>query len=189
MVRRSSGTRSEGLTAARLMMVVASMWPVFVFSAVRGNDLITDHWFIAFCSAMVVIPNAFLLLRIHIARKRRDTRSFSVGASEEHRSERLLYLFAMLLPLHVGDIETWRELWASAAALTFIAFLFWHLNLHYINPAFAVFGYRVFTISLGNERHQLAGRRYTVITKRRGVRPGDWIRTHRLSETVYLMDH
>ena len=52
-----------------------------------------------------------------------------------------LYLFAMLLPFYSQDLGSWRYLGASFAALAFIVFLFWHLNLHYMNLLFAALGF------------------------------------------------
>ena len=179
----------QGLRTARLLMAVGSMSPLFILWAIQGNDLIADRWFIPFCVSMVVLPNAFLLLRIHIARKRADKRSLAVGATENRPDHILVYLLAMLLPLYGGQVESWRQLCASATALTFIVFMFWHLNLHYMNPAFAAFGYRIFTVSPPDDGNPLTGRtHHAVITRRAGLAPGDVITAYRLSDTVYLAD-
>ena len=55
-----SRTHSEGLKAARLLMVLSSVAPLFILWAIRGNSLIPDRWFIGFCALMVIVPNAFL---------------------------------------------------------------------------------------------------------------------------------
>ncbi len=54
----------EGLKAARLLMVLSSISPLFILWAIRGNSLIPDRYFLAFCALMVVMPNAFLWLRV-----------------------------------------------------------------------------------------------------------------------------
>lgn len=170
-------------------MVLGSMSPLFVLWAIRGNHVIADRWFIGFCVFMVVIPNAFLLLRIYMARKRADKRELAVGAAEDHRDHMLVYLFAMLLPLYGDQLESWRQLGASAAAFTFIVFLFWHLNLHYMNLAFAAFGYRVFTVSPPDNGNTLSGMtRQAVITRRATFAPGDRVTAYRISDTVYLVE-
>ena len=179
----------EGLRAARLLMVLGSMSPLFILWAIRGSVVIADRWFIGFCVFMVVIPNAILLLRIYTARKRADKRELAVGAAEDHRDHMLVYLFAMLLPLYGDQLGSWRHLGATAAALTFVVFLFWHLNLHYMNLAFAVFGYRVFTVSPPDDGNPLTGTtRQTVITRRMSLAPGERIIAYRLSDTVYLAE-
>lgn len=189
MVRLSSGAHGEGLRVARLLMVLGSMSPLFVLWAIRGNGVIADPWFIGFCVSMVIFPNAFLLLRICMARKRADRRELAVGTAEDHRDHMLVYLFAMLLPLYADQLGSWRHLWAAAAALTFIVFLFWHLNLHYMNLAFAVFGYRVFTVYPPADGNPLTGRtRQAVITRRLSLAPGDRITAYRLSNTVFLVE-
>ena len=67
----------------------------------------------------------------------------------------------MLLPFYSEDIGTWRDLGATLAALAFIVFLFWHLNLHYMNLLFAVRGLRVFTVYPPADGNALTARRAT----------------------------
>ena len=117
---------------------LSSISPLFILWAIRGNSLIPDRWFAGFCALMVIVPNAFLWLRIRTARQQSDKRELTVGAADDHRDDILVYLFAMLLPFYSEDIGTWRDLGTTLAALAFIVFLFWHLNLHYMNLLFAV---------------------------------------------------
>lgn len=167
-------------------MVLSSISPLFILWGIRGNPLIPDAWFIGFCAFMVMGPNAFLWLRIRIARKQEDKRELTVGTADDHRDHILVYLFAMLLPFYSEDLGTWRDLSATVAALAFIVFLFWHLNLHYMNLIFAARHLRVFTICppTGNA---LSGKsRYALITRRVSLAPGERITAYRLSDTVYL---
>lgn len=169
------------------MMVLSGMSPLFVLWAIRGASVVPDGWFFAMCAAFVVIPNAFLWLRIRSARKHNQTRELVVGSSEDHRDHLLVYLFATLLPFYSESIATWRELLATIAALGFIAFLFWHLNLHYMNVWFALRGYRVFTIYAPDDGNPISGRYgLVVITPRVSLRAGDRVMCYRLSDTVYL---
>lgn len=187
MSRRPARTHSEGLKAARLLMVLSSISPLFILWAIRGNSLIPDYWFIGFCTLMVVVPNAFLWLRIRIAKKQSDKRELTVGTADDHRDHILVYLFAMLLPFYSEDLGTWRDLGATVAALAFIVFLFWHLNLHYMNLIFAVRGLRVFTVYPPADGNPITGRtRQAVITRRVSLAPGERIVAYRLSDTVYL---
>jgi hypothetical protein len=187
MLPHASSTHNEGLKLARLLMVLSSISPLFILWAIRGNSLIPDHYFIAFCMLMVIVPNAFLWLRIQIAIRQADKREITVGTADDHRDHILVYLFAMLLPFYSEDLGSWRYLFASFAALAFIVFLFWHLNLHYMNLLFAALGLRVFTIYPPADHNPLTGRtRYAVITRRVSLVPGDRIIAYRLSDTVYL---
>ena len=183
----TSSTHSEGLKAARLLMVLSSISPLFILWAIRGNSLVPDRWFIGFCALMVVVPNVFLWLRIRIARKQADKRELTVGTADDHRDHILVYLFAMLLPFYSEDLGTWRDLGATVAALAFIVFLFWHLNLHYMNLIFAARGLRVFTVYPPAGGNALTGKtRYALITRRVSLASGDQIVAYRLSDTVYL---
>jgi hypothetical protein len=182
-----SSTPREGLRAARLLMVLSSISPLFILWAIRGNSLIPDRWFIGICAVLVVVPNAFLWLRIRTAKKQIDKRELTVGTADDHRDHILVYLFAMLLPFYSEDLGNWRYLGASVAALAFIVFLFWHLNLHYMNLLFAALGYRVFTVYPPADGNPLTGKsRQALITRRVSLSPGEKIVTYRLSDTVYL---
>ncbi len=184
-----ASTTHEGLKAARLLMVLSSISPLFILWAIRGNSLIPDRWLIGFCSLMVVVPNGFMWLRFQTAKKQADKRDLTVGTADDHRDHVLVYLFAMLLPFYSEEIDTWRDLGATLAALAFIVFLFWHLNLHYMNLCFAARGYRVFTVSPPADGNPLTSRtRQAVITRRASLAPGDRLAAYRLSDTVYLED-
>lgn len=187
MNRVPVSTHSEGLKTARLLMVLSSISPLFILWAIRGNTLIPDHYFIGFCALMILLPNAFLWLRIRTAKKNNDRREISVGTADDHRDHILVYLFAMLLPFYSEDLGTLRDLAATLAALSFIVFLFWHLNLHYMNLLFAALGYRVFTVYPPADGNPLTGKtRHAVITRRVCLSPGEKLITYRLSDTVYL---
>jgi hypothetical protein len=168
-------------------MVLSSISPLFILWAIRGNTLIPDRYFIGFCVLMVVVPNAFLWLRIQTARKQEDKRELTVGKADDHRDHILVYLFAMLLPLYSEELGSWRNLGSALAALGFIVFLFWHLNLHYMNLLFATRGYRVFTVYPPADGNLLSGKAsHALITPRVSLSPGDRLVAYRLSDTVYL---
>jgi len=136
---------------------------------------------------MVVLPYLFLQFRIKTAKKLQEKREVVVGAAEDHRDHLLVYLFAMLLPFYPIDTGTWRDLAALVSALGFVIFLFWHLNLHYMNIFFAIKGYRVFTISPPMDNNPLSGKGTLVlVTPRSSILPGEHIIAYRLSDTVYF---
>jgi len=177
----------EGMKTARVLMVLSSISPLFVLWAIRGVKLIPDVYVISFCALMVLVPNAVLWGRIRAAKASNDKRPIAVGTAEDHRDHLLVYLFAMLLPFYPVDLGAARDLAATLVALAFIVFLFWHLNLHYMNVIFAVFGFRVFTVYPpvdGNRLTSKAG--LVLITRRVSLHPGDHIEAYRISDTVYM---
>ncbi len=177
----------EGLKAARFLMVLSSVSPLFVLWAIRGTEIVPDAYFLTFCVLMVIVPNAFLWLRIATSKTNNDKRELVVGVAEDHREHLLVYLFAMLLPFYADTLATWRALVAALAGLAFILFMFWHLNLHYMNILFAIFGYRVFSLYPRDDGNALSGRlNYVVITPRVSLLPGERITVHRISDTVYF---
>lgn len=185
--RTSGGRHGEGLAIARFLMVLGSFSPLFILWAIRGSVLAPDAYLIGFCTAMIAIPNVFLWARIHTARRQRDTRELTVGKAEDHRDHILVYLFAMLLPLYALDPGTWRYVASVFAALAFIVFLFWRLNLHYMNLFFAIRGYRVFTVYPPADANPLTGRvAFVLITHRVTLPRGARLIAYRLSDSVYL---
>lgn len=187
MKTSASNRHSEGLKTARLLMVLSSVSPLFILWAIRGNSLIPDHWFVGFCVLMVILPNGFLWARIRTAKRQDDKRELKVGKADDHRDHILVYLFAMLLPFYAESVTSWRELGATLTALSFIVFLFWHLNLHYMNIIFAARGFRVFTVYSPIDSNSISGKTpFTVITRRVRLSPGEHLVAYRLSDTVYL---
>jgi hypothetical protein len=117
--------------------------------------------------------------------KLKETRELVVGTAEDHRDHLLVYLFAILLPFYAADLGTYRDLAAALAALGFIVFLFWHLNLHYMNLLFAVFSYRVFTVNPPADNNPHTGKvSQVLITRRTLVLPGERMVVYGLSDTV-----
>lgn len=178
---------SEGLKIARLLMVLSSVSPLFILWAIRGNKLISDAYLFALCMFMVVVPNVFLCLRIVTVKRLKEQRELVIGKSEDHRDHLLVYLFSMLLPFYGAELATWRDLAALLIALGFIVFLFWHLNLHYMNVLFAALGYRVFTIYPPSDGNPLSGKiSQVLITRRVGLSTGQHVVAYRLSDTVFF---
>jgi hypothetical protein len=177
--------RAEGMKAARLMMVLSSLSPLFILWAIRGIVIVGDGWLISVAALMVILPNVFLWVRIWTAKKLNEKREIVVGTAEDHREHLLVYLFAMLLPFYTANLNTWREIASAFTALAFIVFLFWHLNLHYMNVFFAMLGFRVFTIYPPRDNNPHTGRLSQVLITRRVVlTAGDRITAYRLSDTV-----
>jgi hypothetical protein len=183
----STGSQAEGLRLARLFMVVSSLSPVFVLWAIRGIAELPDEWVLGVCGFLAVIPNLFLLARIHTARKNSDRRTLTVGRATDHREHLLVYLFAVLIPLYDVNLSSRREVAAVVAALLFVIFLFWHLNLHYTNIGFAIFGYRVFTVDPPQTANAASGKdSFVIISARSSIRTNEEITALRLSNTVYF---
>lgn len=186
-MQRVREQRGEGLRLARLLMVLSSLFPLFVLMAIRGNKLFPEQYFISACLALAIMPSIFLWWRVRTVQIQDDIRRLKTGQSEDHRSHVLVYLFATLLPFYREEIENIRDLLAMCVALGLIIFLFWRLNLHYLNIFFAFFRYHVFTVSPPEgENAQNGLGDFVLITKRKKVKEGEHIIAYRLSNTVYL---
>lgn len=178
---------TEGLPVARVLMVLSSLSPLFVLWAIRGAPVLADKWLILICSVLTIVPNLILFTRIKIARKRLDRKTLNIGAAEDHREYLLVYLFAVLLPFWAANLSNTRELAATITAFIFIVFLFWHLNMHYMNIFFAIFGYRIFTINPRAGGTDIDGRECIVlITQRAHLNPESELIAFRISNTVFI---
>ena len=177
----------EGLGFLRLCMVLAGFAPLFVLMAIRGIAIVPDMWLWTACVLLMAVPILFLFLRLLVVWHDEPPRLIAVGQVEESRSHILTYLFATFLPFYRQDLGDMRDLIAIVVAVLFIIFLFWHLNLHYVNILLAVFGYHVYTIRPKNDEENPYTSRIpiVVISRRRSLAPGGNIRGYRLSDSLY----
>lgn len=174
--------RSEGLRVARFLMVVGSFAPLFLLWAIQGSKWLGDTVWATGCLALAICPNLILWLRLKIASRERDEMQLSVISAEDHRVHLLTYLFATLLPFYAAPIESPRQLCAVVVGLMFVLFLFWRMNLHYMNLAFAAAGYNVYTVDLDGP----VPRKAVLLTKRSYLGSHCAITALRLSDTVFL---
>jgi hypothetical protein len=177
---------NRGLPIARLLMVVSSLAPLFLLWAIRGAASVPDRYWASGCVFLAAAPNLVLLWRWRTARRRNDHRIVRVAAARDQSEHLLVYLFAMLLPLYTANLGNERELFAVVAAFVFIVFLFWHMNLHYMNLVFAICGYRVYTVEMPGQGGK-AGTAVILLSRRHSPPPpGTSIDGLRLSDTVFL---
>ena len=176
----------EAFQFMRLVMVLSSMAPLFLLWAVRGSSLIPNYYFIPGCLLIATVPTLLLLLRIRIAKSTNDCQVKSVYRADDHKDHILVYLFATLLPFYTADLQSYREFGATVLALAFILFLFWHLNMHYMNLLFALQGYRVFTVTPDSQDMHSGKAAFVILAKRTALVEGQKIETYRLSDTVFI---
>lgn len=176
----------EGLPLARLNMVIASLSPLFILWAVRGIPNIPDCILISACTGLIVLPNMVLFGRLVFAVKACDVQTKKIGTTEDHRDHLLVYLFAILLPFWDAGLNNARNIVAAIVALVFIIFLFWHLNLHYMNLIFAMMGYRVFSVHPTDSGNAVSGEDvFVLVTKRSSLPTGLELSAFRISNHVF----
>lgn len=177
---------SHSLAGLRLILVLGSLAPLFLLWAIRGNNIVSDSLLIPACLAIAFIPNLIMVARRNAAIRAKSTREIVVGRAEDHREHLIVYIFAILLPLYGIAPESWRDLAATGAVLLLIVFIFWHLNLHYMNLIFAFMNYRVFTIYPNDDGNPYSGQEtFALITRRVHIKSDDRIVAYRLSDTVF----
>jgi hypothetical protein len=180
-----SGT-THGLRFVRLLMVVGSLAPLFFLWAIRGASPIPDRYWIGTCLMLAIVPNLVLVWRWRTAKRRNDHRVIVIVTARDQSEHLLVYLFTMLLPLYTANLANERELLSVLAAFVFIVFLFWHMNLHYMNIAFAILGYRIYTVEMATPQASAKGS-VILLSKRDAPPPtGASIDSFRLSDTVFI---
>jgi hypothetical protein len=176
----------EAFQTLRMVMVLSSMAPLFLLWAVRGSSLIPNNYFIPGCLILAFVPTALLLIRIRKAKTAKDCQTKVIFRADDHKDHILVYLFATMLPFYTADLQSYRELGATVLALAFILFLFWHLNMHYMNLLFAIQGYRVFTVTPNPTDPHGGKAPFVVLAKRTALGEGQSIETYRISDTVFI---
>lgn len=186
MNRSRNGTTRQGLSGLRFFLVLGSLAPLFLLWAIRGNHLIPDSWLLPACILLIAVPNIILIWRRNSVRRERATKELVVGQAEDHRDHLIVYVFTILIPIYGLSPDGWRDIYATAMVLTLIIFIFWHLNLHYMNIVFALMGYRVFTVYPPDESNSASGKQtVALITSRVHISRGEKIIAYRLSNTVF----
>ena len=181
-------TANGGLRIARFLMVVGSLSPLFILWAIRGARVVPDIWWIALCLSCAVAPNLALLYRWRRAVTNNDHRVIIAQSAKDQSDHLLVYLFAMLIPLFGVDLGSLRDVLSVFAAFVFIVFIFWHMNLHYMNILFALAGYQVFTVQArtSTQNEASASRTLVILSKRHAIPPETQIDGFRLSDSVLI---
>ena len=179
----------ENLKFMRLLMVVGSFSPLFILIAARGSEIINNYILILICFILIIFPNLILQRRIHIIKKNKQNVQDIKPINVTDQGEAIIiYLFAMLIPLFEADLNSLRGLISIIIAIIFLIFVFWKLNLHYINIFFTLFGYSVFVVekekfSGGGKKERI---KIVLLSKKELLSQGRLIQAYRISDTVYI---
>lgn len=168
-----------GLDLVRAAMVLSGLAPLFLLWSIRGIEGVPDSALWGICGVLVVFPTGLLVTRWLIAKRQKDIRTFDVGEVQNHRDHAVVYLLAMVLPLYDVNLGTVRQTFAMIAALCLVAFLFFHLRLHYVNLIFAMRGYSAYSWSTPDGP-------IVVLSQAGALHRGDRITCYRLGGSVYV---
>lgn len=177
------GMTNQRLELVRLMLVISAFSPVFILWAIRGPAGISEKWLWVAVCLFAVLPNAIIYLRYRIALKRQDRRSLQTKQASDTREHLLIYLFAMLMPLYDANMSCWRDTAALIAAFALVVFIFWHLDLNYLNLLFALMGFRLYVLPADSASHS---RGIILFSRRHELPPSAEVSAYRLSDTIYV---
>ena len=176
----------EGFQILRLVMVLSSMAPLFVLWAVRGSGPIPDKYFVPGCLLLAIVPTLVLQWRIRTAERTNDIQTKTVLPRRRPPRSYTCLLVRDASAIYTVNLRDYREFAATLLALLFILFLFWHLNMHYMNLLFAFKGYRVFTVTPNPADRVGSQAPFVILTKRIALLQGEQIKAYRLSDTVFI---
>ncbi len=136
---------------------------------------------------MAFIPLLIVCSRICIVQDPNDHQLLVAGPTEDKTNYVLSYLVAMFLPFYQGDPMSYRDLLATGTALSLIVFIFYRLELHYLNVGLAFFKYQAFSVAPPSDGNQYTRQdSFILITKRKVLKPGETYMVWRVTDTVYL---
>lgn len=176
---------SQSLFIARLLIVMGSMAPLFFLWLFKDPDTIVLPYFRTILASLILIPNIILCLRIIYSIKDKESSPITIMSSDNQKDHLLTYLFALLIPFYQADFSNYYGIISSFLVVLLLVFLFLHLNLHYVNILFAIFGYRVYTIT-PNEKLNRSADSVVLLTKRVRLNIDDRITAFRISDTVFI---
>ena len=130
---------------------------------------------------MAVLPTLFLCF---VSRPLEGSKiaGKTVYRADDHRDHILVYLFSMLLPFYTVNLNDWRSLQPPAWHCSNI-FLFWHLNIHYMNCIRRPWLPRVY--HLPDPQDQFGSRvPFVILTKRPSLPDGTKLETYRLNDVL-----
>ena len=187
MMKRSTSPKvGEGLKLMRVLMVLSSFSPLFILWAVQGSSLISNWWLLPVCGLAFLLPNAGLYLRIKLAIKKQHSYELTIGTSEDHTNDVLVYLLAMLLPLYSPELSSIQGVLADGLAFVLIVALFYKLRLHYINPVLIFLGYHIFAVRAPDDGNPLnSNGQFFLITRRLSL-DGERLPCYVISDTWLL---
>lgn len=169
----------EPFLLLRVLMAVSSLSPLFFLIAIKGSALLSDSLLASICAAVIIISTSMLALRVKASLRNDDTATLKIVDVEDSRDHLLVYLFAVLVPLFQADLDTPRNALLFCSVLALVLFLLVHLRLYYANVLFAVFHFKIFTLTTEE------GRRIALISKKEKVIPSE-MTLHRVSNFLYI---
>ena len=170
----------------KLVLILSSMSPLFALLAIRGSNILPDYYFEIICALLIIGPILVLLLKLRSVKRNVGPKPRLIGKIDNSNYHVIIYLVALLLPFYRHDVVDERELAATIAALSFVVFVFWRLNLHYLNLYFIIRGYNTFTIHASNDAGaHTDNASWILITPHSSLQNGVMLNAYRISNTVY----
>lgn len=177
----------EGSALLRLALVLSSMSPLLLPWAIRGTTLMPYWVFLCICLSLFCLFNSVLFYIYYRSCDDSNIRPIEVGRADDVRQDVIAYLFAMALPFYTADLDSGRNAAATGVAFLLVVFLFWGLNLHYLNLWIVVFGYHCLRVtSPDNQGRHSSAPSFMVISRRPTFRADSTVRGHMVSNTVLV---
>jgi hypothetical protein len=177
----------EGPVLMRLALVLSSMSPLLLLWAIRGTTLISQWVFVCICLSLFFLFNSVFFWIYYGSLDESNIRPIEVEQAQDVRQDIIAYLFAMMLPFYTADLDSGRNVAATAVAFAFVVFLFWGLGLHYLNLWIVIFGYHCWQITSPDSKSQRSSAAsFMVISKNPTIHADSTVRGHMVSNTVLV---
>jgi hypothetical protein len=164
---------------AQFGLFLSSFAPLFGVFALL--DSFGAGWPSRVCAALALV-GVLLPVVLFVAARRLAGQSLHVETAEMRDSDVLAYIATYLVPFAAVTATAARERGALGLFVFLIAVLYVRSELFYINPLFALVGYRLFQVSTPR------GASVVLLTRRRFLRSGTDVNARRLGSYVYWED-
>lgn len=182
----SKPTASEGFGALRLLLVLSSLFPVFVLFAIRGQSPLPECYHLLMMLALATAPTAILAIRIAVAKRNDEIVPLAIGTATSHQSSIISYLLALLLPFVGIATSDWRGFAASMATVVFVVIVLWLMKVHYLNVIFGLLNRTVFEVLPPDCNNPFSDRNARfIVTWRTELSDCKSINALRITDTVY----
>ena len=161
---------------AQLGLFVSSYAPLFAVFALLGT--FGKGWPTVACVVLAALGTA-TSAGVLVGAKKLAVQTLRVGGARARDGDTLAYIATYLVPFAATSATTARERAAIVVFFVLMAVLYVRSELFYVNPLFALAGYRLFEVDSPN------GGSLVLLSPRRFLGPETSVTARRLSDYVY----
>lgn len=187
----------------KVLLFILSMAPFFIILGLMAMDIpiILDKeaefigwrqlWINTRMGCVIILISilleicVFLLFRI-VCNQEAKEQAEAIESIEDKNYELITFVTSLFLPLISFQYDQLSHWFVTLLIIILLGYIFCHFDGFYTNPTLALFGYRLYKVTLGNQRQgdSKKSRQIIIITQTK-LRPDNRVQCLRLTDTVY----